>query len=115
MPTPEIFTMKAGDLSPPLQIQLLTRSVGAPIVLTGFTVAFVMEKINDDNTVTELVNSAATITDAATGMVEYRWSGSDTAVAGTHKGRFIITETATSKPETFPEQGYIDIEIETLP
>lgn len=55
-----------------------------------------------------LVAAAATVVDATNGIVEYQWSVTDTATAGTFFGEFQVTF-ADSNVESFPNDSNIEI------
>jgi hypothetical protein len=115
MPENHVKYRKVGDLGNPLTAQLKTEKTQTVIDLTtAVSVYFVMSQVNDDSTVTELINKAASVDDATTGQIRYQWVAGDTSVAGTHLGKFVVNW-PNSEPETFPAQGYIEIRIEDLP
>lgn len=92
------FEIAQNDLLPKIPGQL--KQNGAAVPLTGATVEFHMKGPLPATTVK--VNAAATIVDAATGEVEYAWSGTDTDTIGLYEGEWEVTYTAGSKPMTFP-------------
>lgn len=107
--------MKAGDTGSPLVVQILNKSDYEPVDLTGASVDFRMFKINDDDTVTTLVDASATVeTPETEGTITYNWAAGDTDIAGNHKAQFEITFSG-GRVETFPSSGYIEINIEVLP
>ena len=103
-----IFTIKKDNTRPVLRRQLQDGS-GGPVNLTGSTVRFFMRA--KDGTL--LIDSGAcTISgDPAYGWVEYAWTLTDTAVAGYHKAEFQV-EYSPGQFETFPNKGYLQIEVE---
>lgn len=58
-----------------------------------------------------IINRAATITDAANGKVSYLFAAGETSTVGTFVGEFKVTYSDGSV-ETFPNSGFIDIKIE---
>lgn len=98
------YKMKRGDTAPTIQATL-TRS-GAPVPLTGAAVEFFMQQISGD----KVVSGAATILDAAAGLVEYAWLPDDTDEAGWYQAEFQATFPDASV-ETFPSGQYIDVAI----
>lgn len=93
--------MKQGDLLPNLTAVLQDRS--GPLNITGGTVKFIMRAAEGS----VKINASATIVTAASGIVQYTWSGSDTDTAGEFEGEFQVT--LSGKKETFPNTGYIPI------
>lgn len=91
--------LKEEDSAPNLQAELLEESTGGTLTisgstqtenpdLTGATVVFNM--VDSDGSL--VINRASvTITDAASGEVEYDWSSSDTSTAGDYEGEFEVT------------------------
>jgi len=107
-----VVTLKAGDTSPSLKVQLIDRPSMCAVDLTGASAQFKMYQVNEDATVTELVDAPAVITDAENGLLEYDWQTGDTDVSGNHSAEFIITN--AGEIETFPNEGYLEICIESL-
>lgn len=54
--------------------------------------------------------AASVVSPATSGIVQYAWSGSDTATAGMYSAEFEITF-GDGKIETFPNSDYIRVEI----
>ena len=77
---------------------------GAVVPLAGATVRFAMGVQPG----APLIAAAATVIDAANGIVEYQWVAGDTATAGTFLGEFEVTF-ADSNIETFPNDTNIQI------
>lgn len=114
MPELLIKTMKQGSTSPPIRAQLLSQTTGAAISLVGASVDFKMYQVNDDSTVTALVDAEGNIEDAANGIVNYEWQTGDTSVVGSHRAEFVVTFSG-GEVESFPPQGFIEVRIESLP
>lgn len=101
------FYLKKNDTSPFIRIQCQDDG-GNPVDLSGATAKFLMREVDSDTT---KVDSAATITDAANGKVQYEWSSSDTDTAGDFEAEFEITY-GDSTVETFPNaDSYIEVKI----
>ena len=90
------FYLKQNDTRPFLTATLQD-SAGAAINLTGASVRFHM--LASDGSV--IVDAAAVVQDAATGVVRYEWQPADTAVTGTFKAEIEVTY-ADGGIETFP-------------
>lgn len=102
------FTLKRND-TVPIEVQL-TDAAGDPEDLTGDNVRFHMRPAGG----TVLVNEAATIVDAANGVVSYSWKTTDTSEAGAYLAEFEVTYnpgTADEYVETYPRDGYLEIQI----
>ncbi|MEH7246457.1 GDSL-type esterase/lipase family protein [Neobacillus niacini] len=85
----------------------MTYANGTPVNLTGATVRYVMGKGN-----TLITNASATVVDAAIGKVEYALTDADTLVAGVFHAEFEVTF-ADGKVKTFPNNGYISVNIQS--
>lgn len=107
-------SMKRNDTGPPIKGHLKSKSGGGNVDLTSVNITFIMYKINDDGTKTELVNAAATVDSPATGgTFEYDWQTGDTSEIGTHQAAFQLIFTAeNNRKETYPASGWINIEIQ---
>jgi len=114
------FLIKRNDTLPYLRRQL-TDSDGVAIDLSTYhsglgTVMFNMRRDTaaDIGATTPKVHAAASVVDASTGIVEYRWVAGDTdttTVGGAlYAGEFEVTF-ADGKIETFPGTSYIAITI----
>lgn len=99
------FVIKRDDLSPKLEATLKDIS-GAVVDLTTATgVTFRLAKPDGAK-----VSGAATVEDAAGGVVSYQWASGDTDIIGSYQGEFVVTF-PTSLPQTFPSKNYINIEV----
>lgn len=98
------FTIKENDTSPIIQ-RTLTDASGTAVNLTGSSVVF---KMYDQMRTTQVVSSAATLVDAANGVVRYTWLAADTDVPGWYWVEFEVTY-SDSSIETFPNSGYISV------
>lgn len=101
------FNLKQNDRKPSM-VATLRYENGTIRDLTGCTVKFLMRRARGW---TAKVNAAATVTDAAGGVVRYDWASGDTDTVGRWQGEFQVTETATGKLETFPNVGYLAVVI----
>lgn len=101
------FYIKQNDTSPAL-LATITDADG-PVNLTGASVTFYMASaVGSVKTI--ITSGAATVINAATGQVSYSWDAPDTAIAGIHIAEFEVVFSDASK-ETFPNDGYISINI----
>lgn len=98
--------IKQNDTKP-LEVTLTVNR--KKINLTGSTVRFSM-KPAVVGAGPSVVRQLATIVDALNGDVLYPWTSVDTSVAGIYRAEFEVTDTA-GKVETYPTEGYLDIEI----
>lgn len=100
------FKLKTNDRSPILQSSI-EDAAGNKIDLTGATVRFQMKRYNSS---TKKIDSPALIYDEENGIVRYHWQVGDTDVGGSYLGEFEVTYSDGIK-ETFPNSGYIQIDI----
>jgi hypothetical protein len=100
------FAIKRNDTAPSL-VATLRDAEGVAVNLTGATVDLIMAAAT---TGTVKVNTAATLTDAANGIVTYNWLAADTSTAGDFNAEFEVTYSG-GKKQTFPTDGYIKIVI----
>jgi len=94
------FTIKRGDTSPSIKT-FLKDSAGAAVDLTGATVRIHMKAVGASAL---KVDEEMTVVNAASGIVFYSWSSSDTDTAGTYYVEFQVTK-ADNSVETFPNNG----------
>lgn len=100
------FYMKQNDTSPSMLAELKDGE-NAVVDLDGATVRFHMRQIGNAAIV---VDQAAVIVTAASGLVRYDWSASDTDTIGSYQAEFEVTYSDLSI-ETFPNNAYIRVEI----
>ena len=100
------FSMKQNDTSPAMLATLQDAS-GAAVDITGASVRFHMRQIGSTQV---KVDAAATIVSALDGTVRYNWIAADTADIGSYQAEFEVTY-ADASIETFPNDGYIRVEI----
>lgn len=101
-----MYQIKRNDTHPSITATL-TDEQGA-IPLAGTTVRFKMAAAPDSGISFTPINRVCTITNAATGQVQFDWQTGDTAAAGVYRAEFEVTF-ANGAVETFPSDGYIDI------
>jgi hypothetical protein len=97
------FTIKRNDRLPSLIATLADES--GPYNLTGATVDIIWKPSGGVAT-----RAACTIVTAASGIVRYDWSATDTLTAGTYDLEFEAT--ISGKKMTFPNAGYLQLIIE---
>jgi len=100
------FYIKQNDTTPSLRANLKNGS-GDAVDLTNATSRFHMRTMGGS---TASVDAAAQIIDEATGVVQYNWVSGDTVTNGTFEGEFEVTY-PDGTIETFPNDGYITIEV----
>ena len=101
------FYIKQNDTSPSIRATLKDGD-GTVINLTDASVRFHMRTVGGTSTTTD---SAASIVSPATGgIVQYDWVAADTDTVGSYQAEFEVTY-SDSSIETFPNNGYIRVEI----
>jgi hypothetical protein len=100
------FYVKQNDTSPAM-LATLQDADGNAVNVTGATVRFHMRAVGSTQVV---VDEAATIVTALDGLVRYDWQAADTDTIGSYQAEFEVTY-ADSSVETFPNDGYIRVEI----
>jgi len=105
MANTDVFNIKRNDTAPAISGTCKDADDAAKN-LTSATVRFHM--LDDDGET--VVDEAATLTDAANGIVSYAWAAADTDTAGGFRGEFEVTY-SDSTIETFPNRGFIPIRI----
>lgn len=101
-----MVVLKRNDTKKPLKAVLSNES--GPIDLTGCTVRFIMS-----NAATKIakINREVLIQDATNGTVWVVFEDGETDTPGSYKAEFKVTY-SDFRIETFPEDGYITIEIQ---
>lgn len=100
------FFIKENDTVPSIRATLQNGS-GNAVDLIDASVRFHMRAISGGSAT---VDAAATIVNAANGLVQYNWSAADTAEVGSFQAEFEVTY-SDGTVETFPSNGYIRVEI----
>jgi hypothetical protein len=100
------FFIKQNDTSPSLRA-ILKDGDEIAINLTGATVRFHMRTVGGE---TAAVDADASIVTAESGIVQYLWDAADTATVGSYQAEFEVTFSGGAV-ETFPNNGYIRVEI----
>lgn len=100
------FYVKQNDTSPSM-LATLQDADGNAVDITGATVRFHMRKIGRADVV---VDAAAAIVTPISGLVRYDWIADDTSEIGSYQAEFEVTY-ADASIETFPNDGYIRVEI----
>ncbi len=108
------FTIKRNDTRPRLVTTLITdfgTAAEGPVDLTSASaVKFLMRSESAPAGSAPKVNAAATISDAAAGIVTYTWVDGDTDTEGIFEGEFQITW-SDDGVETIPNDSYISIQV----
>ena len=100
------FYVKQNDTSPAM-LATLQDANGDAINLTAATVRFHMRAVGSSQVV---VDQAAVVVTPLEGLVRYDWAADDTDTIGSYQAEFEVTY-ADSSIETFPNDGYIRVEI----
>ena len=100
------FYIKQNDTVPSLRAALENGS-GTAVDLTGATCQFHLREIGKTSVTTD---STAQIVNEATGIVQYNWVADDTDTVGSYQAEFEVTY-SDGTIETFPNNGYIRVEI----
>ena len=103
------FTIKRNDTKPYLIASLKTN--GVAYNLTGASAKFIMKL---EGAVTPKVSQPALLNDPVNGVLEYRWSPTDTDTEGIYNAEWEVTDSG-GKVITFPNGGdgadYFTIEV----
>lgn len=100
---------KRYDTGEPLRVKIISETNGQPVDLAGVNGTFHMYQVNDDGTLTELVNGPALLEDPATsGVVRYDWQTNDLDVIGLHLAEFNLVFPGP-RVERYPRVGYIEV------
>ena len=101
------FYVKQNDTAPSIRATLKDGD-DQVIDLTGATVRFHMRTIG--GTTAKVDSEVSVVIPATDGIVQYDWIAADTDTIGTYQAEFEITYT-NGRIETFPNNGYIRVEI----
>jgi len=91
----QIHRRRVGDTRTVLPVTLVqpnTSGVLTAVNLTGLTVQFKMVNAATGATEIALTSTGITVTTAATGQVQYDFSGAGVDTAGVYWGTFVVTE-----------------------
>ena len=91
----QIHRRRVGDTRTVLPVTLVqpnTSGVLTAVDLTGLTVAFKMVNAATGATEIALTSTGVTVTTAATGQVQYDFSGAGVDTAGVYWGTFVVTQ-----------------------
>lgn len=102
------FTIKKGDLLPPLDA-ILKDANGKAVDLTAASGGVKFSMIASDSDTPKISCVTAGVPSAESGQVQYLWTGTDTDVVGKYFGEFEVDW--GTKKQTFPNKGFITIEI----
>jgi hypothetical protein len=100
------FFIKQNDTSPAM-LATLQDANNAAVDITAANVRFLMRKVGSTQVT---VNQPAVIVTSLSGLVRYDWQAADTAAFGSYQAEFEVTY-ADASIETFPNDGYIRVEI----
>jgi len=100
------FYIKQNDTSPSM-LATLQDADAAAVDITAASIRFHMRPIGSSQTT---VDAQAAIVDALAGEIRYDWQAADTAKVGSYQAEFEVTY-ADSSIETFPNNGYIRVQI----
>lgn len=101
------IVMKTGDLRPPVYASLTDSTSGIVDLSSASGVKFIMTLAGAS---VATVDTAASIVTGSTGDVAYSWSSGDTDTAGIYNAEFEVNW-GSSVYQTFPADGYIEVEI----
>ena len=107
MPPSKPFKIKQNATKPPLRVTLKD-SDGLPADVTGASVVFSM-RVQPTGT-TKVDKQSVTVNDASAGDLQYDWTATNTNTADVYEGEFQVTY-ADSSVQTFPNDGYILIDV----
>lgn len=100
------FYIKQNDTVPSIRA-ILENGSGNAVDLIDTTVRFHMRAIGSTSV---SVDADASVVNANTGIVQYDWDAADTASIGSFQAEFEVTY-SDGTIETFPNSGYIRVEI----
>ena len=101
--TQQTHRRRVGDTRTVLPVALVqpnTSGVLTAVDLTGLTVAFKMVNAATGATEIALTSTGVTVTTAATGQVQYDFSGAGVDTAGVYWGTFVVTQ--SGETDAFP-------------
>jgi len=101
--TQQTHRRRVGDTRTVLPVALVqpnTSGVLTAVDLTGLTVAFKMLNAATGATEIALTSTGVTVTTAASGQVQYDFSGAGVDTAGVYWGTFVVTQ--STETDSFP-------------
>lgn len=101
-----LHEIKQNDTRPYFAVTLKYED-GSVVDLTSATVRFIAKDTSDSSVA---IDAAATLTDAANGQVEYRFTTGDTDTAGKFNVEWEVTF-VDATVQTFPTRGYDRLKI----
>ena len=106
------YTIIQGDLARTVQYQLLDGNHNVVNLAAASSVAVKIVQRRDVNgelpTNPVVISAAGSFVNAAEGIVQYQWTGTDTNVPGDYDARFTVTW-PIGLPDTFPSDSTIQI------
>lgn len=99
------FYIKQGDTKPDLVVELRRKDGTQPDLATA-TVNFRMRPRRGGITISKVAQK-----DADLGRARVQWVAGDTDIPGSHLAEFEVVQ-AGGATETFPNNGYLDVQIE---
>ncbi len=103
------FTIRQGDTAPPISSRLSDEN-GYVDLTNASNVRFHMQDEFERVVVEDDITGRVNIVDGSTGHVEYAWSTSDTTRVGSYRAEWEVLYD-DGGVETFPVDGYINVEI----
>ena len=107
------FTIKEGATAPALEVTLKDSSGDALDISGNLGVQFIMRErqhASNEDPDKRKVDAAATVVDAAGGIVKYSWVAADTDEVEDYVGEFVVTGSDT-KPRKVPTPAFITIRV----
>lgn len=105
----QVFTIKRGDTSPGLQVQLLDGDQPAQGLATASGVKLILRRYGSS---TPVVSASMTVADQTLrqGWVSRPWQSADTAQAGDLRGEVEVTW-GDGSVQTFPADSYFTVNV----
>ncbi len=103
------FVLKKGDLLPTFDLQLLDDNVAIDLSSGVDSVKFYLR--NSDGVLKIDGGSMSFIGTGSDGKIRYTWTGTDTDTVGNYVAEVIVVWTTGMKPQTFPNNKNLNIEI----